>query len=237
MCIQTKQTLMKLLNPQKKRYFGVWLMNLPTKKRTLSNAIIFYLLLIRIFSKLKSLSYLLPRKDIKLSQKNKSSKLKRIKSKSKFKSPKKEFLEEHLADSKNKTSETKENLNIKKKLPKKNPSPGKIGKMNGKQINWSNFSENFRSPSIFIESWEFLEETIESIVFDSKLMDFIVEFSAKYFKQKNKDQNMRRTIKAFMRIFLVMKRDFSRDSLILEFLADIVNYHQVKLNKGKSTFK
>ena len=244
MCIQAKQTLMKLLNPQKKRHFGAWLMNLPTKKRTLSNALIFYLLLIRIFSKLKSLCLLFPRKDIKFSLKKSTQKVslndsKNNKKDSKFSAPKVEFLEKEYPKTESKPQKQQIETKSALKRPHKPRSskPKRESFSVPKQVNWKQFSENFRVPSVFIESWDFLDDAIESVIFDPRFMDFIVEFSSKYFHQKNKDNQMRRTIKAFMRIFLVMNREISRDTNILEFLSDLVGYHQEMLAKGSFKYK
>ena len=55
MAVQTKETMAFLFNPEEKREFGPWKINIPSKKKALLNCLNLWFIMIRLFEKIKTL--------------------------------------------------------------------------------------------------------------------------------------------------------------------------------------
>lgn len=218
MIVQVKETLVKLMDPLEKKRFGAWKLIIPNNnnnKWILSNTLNLWFILIRIFSKFKTLISLVKIISFKPKKKDIKKKSEALNKQINLNSKNKKYCKQTSIFSSNKKS-----LHIVDE--------------NKKKLNWKSFSENFKFPSIFIKDWNFLFEVIKPILFDHKICNYMVTFAKKFLKEKKKDKVLERTIKSCLRLFLVFKRNYDRDTQILEFLYELVTINHNLITKGNS---
>ena len=211
------------MDPREKKRFGAWRMNVPPNKQSFPNILNVWFIFHRLFAKLETLITLLDKKNLKL-----------------FKVPSKKPTSKKITKSLNTTIKKSREIKttpVEKEIPVENDN--KIlteskKKQDIKKLNWRFFSENYKYPSIFIENWNFVPNVLKNILFDCKLSNFMVDYALKYLTQKPKDKILQKTIKLFLRLFIIFERDQSRDSQILSFISELIISNQKSIKKGKT---